>query len=295
LGEYLKETRERGVFKRFIASQPGLARSRWEYGSDRDRPDFVWPRGSIGVELGEWLHQKQTSRSVQLDGYENEIISGAQRRHLTRFLKSFRSSDIDRYTVIASPKLLPERRERTPTIDALLSFLASAPPPSNAFERRWGRTFGPGDLPAELQPFFASISMRIAGNMNLGIKLNRSTSFDPEDAYLALEKLLHDKLVKKCRLYEAAKQAKGLTRLWFVVHYGRAFGINSPFEGIGIRQGQSPDAATSLQIVVNRAHACIERAGDQPFDRVILFWDFSPRALCFELWPSAAAVSTVLI
>ena len=119
------------MFKRFIAIQPGLAKSRWEYGSDRDRPDFVWSRGSIGVELGEWLHQKQTSRSVQLDQYENKIVSAAQRRHLTRFLKSFRSSDIDRYTVVASPKPLPDRRERISTIDALLSFLAKAPPPSN--------------------------------------------------------------------------------------------------------------------------------------------------------------------
>ena len=111
---------------------------------------------------------------------------------------------------------------------------------------------------------------------------------------MALEKLLHDKLVTKCRLYEAAKQSKGLTRLWLVVHYGRAFGINSPFEGIGIRQGLGADAATSLQIVVNRAHELIERAAGQPFDRIVVFWDFSPRALCFELWPKVTAVSAVL-
>jgi len=71
LGEHTKETLERGVFKRFIDSQPGFARLRWRYGSDGDRPDFVWPRGRIGVELGEWLHQEQTRRSVELDRYEN--------------------------------------------------------------------------------------------------------------------------------------------------------------------------------------------------------------------------------
>jgi len=52
LGGYTKETFERGVFKRFIGSQPGFAGSRWKHGSDGDRPDFVWPRERLGVEVG---------------------------------------------------------------------------------------------------------------------------------------------------------------------------------------------------------------------------------------------------
>ena len=47
-----KEDLERGVFNRFIASQPGFAGARWNYGTDGDRPDFTWQRGAIGVELG---------------------------------------------------------------------------------------------------------------------------------------------------------------------------------------------------------------------------------------------------
>jgi hypothetical protein len=103
--------------------------------------------------------------------------------------------------------------------------------------------------------------------------------------------VLHDKLVRRCRLYEAARQSKGLTRLWLVVLYSHAFGINSPFEGFGIRHGLGADAATSLQLVVNRAHESIERVAGRPFDRVVLFLDFSPRPLCFELWPKVTAVS----
>ena len=135
------------MFKRFIGSQPGFAGSRWKYGSDGDRPDFVCPRGRIGVELAEWLHEEQTRRSVQISRYENEIVCAAQRRRMTRFLKSFKRSNIDRYMVIATPRLLPGRKERLATIEALLCFLANAPPPSSDFERRRGRTFGPGELP----------------------------------------------------------------------------------------------------------------------------------------------------
>lgn len=279
------------MFKRFVASQASFAGSRWRYGSDDDRPDFVWPRGRIGVELGEWLHEEQTRSSVQSHRYEDEINCTAKRRGLTPFLKSFKRSNIDRYFVLATPRSLPRRKERLAAIDALLSFLADAPRPSSEFERRRGKIFGLADLPKQLEPFFSHVSIHIAPNINLGIQLNRATSFDSEDAYLALEKLLRDKLVRKCRLYEVAKQSKGLTRLWLVVHYGLAFGINSPFEGIAIRQGLGADAATSLQLIVNRAHESIERAAGQPFDRVVLLLDFSPRPLCFELWPRVAAVS----
>jgi hypothetical protein len=50
LGKHTKEAFERGVFKRFIGSQPGFVGLRWKYSSDGDRPDFVCPRGRIGVE-----------------------------------------------------------------------------------------------------------------------------------------------------------------------------------------------------------------------------------------------------
>lgn len=286
-----KEDLERGVFERFIATQVGFAGSCWNYASDDDRPDFVWPQGCIGIELGEWLHKEQTSKSVQTARYEDEINRAAQQRGLTLFLKSFGLSDVDRYTVLLIPTELPLRKERPAAINALLSFLESVPRPSSEFESRHGKRFGRDDLPKELQPFFSFVSIHIAPHGSLGIQINRAASFDPEDSYVALQKLLDDKLVQKRSLYEEAKQSKGLTVLWLVVHYGRAFGINSPFEGIGIRQGLGADAATSLQIVVNRAHDSIERAAGQPFDRIVLFWDFSPRPLCFELWPGVAAVS----
>lgn len=291
MAEHSKENFERGVFDRFITAQEGFVGASWLYASDDDRPDFVWPGGHIGVELGEWLHEEQTRRSVQSHTYEDEINRAAQRRGLKPFLKSFKRSNTDRYMVIATPRLLPRAKDRQATIDALLSFLATAPPPSGDFERRRGKGFGAGVLPKELQPFFSHVSMHIEPEINLGIQLNRSASSDPEDAYLALEKRLHVKLVQKGSRYADAKQSKGLTRLWLVVHYGRAFGINSPFESIGIRQGLGADPATSLQIIVNRAHDSIERATGQPFDRVVLFLDFLSPPLCFELWPRVAAVS----
>jgi hypothetical protein len=190
-------------------------------------------------------------------------------------------------------RALPRRNKRSAAIDALLSFLIDAPPPSSDFERRLGRTFGPGSLPRQLQRSYSSISIRPSGNMSLGIHLGRSTSSDPSESYSALEKVLADKLVKKCRLYEAAKRLKGLASLWLVVHYGRAFAINSPFEGIGIREGLGSDAVTSLQLIVNRAQEFCDRAVSQPFDRIIMFWDFLPRPHIFELWPRVADVKAI--
>ena len=291
LSEQAKERLERGVFKRFIAVQPGFAVRRWRYaGRNSDRPDFIVRRDHIGVELGEWLHPEQTRRSIQFDKYESAIIRAAKQRRLTSFLKSFKPSDAERYTVIVTVKSLPRPADWTETIKGLLTFLAKAPSPSTNFERRWGRLFGPGELPAQLEPSFACVRVCIAGESNLGIRLNRAASGDPEDAYIALEKLLHNKIVKKGSLYRAAKQSKALAELWLVVHYGRAFAINSPFEGIGIRQGLGADAETSLQLVIDRAHEFIGHAAGQPFDCVVMLWDFWPSGLCFDLWPKATTI-----
>jgi hypothetical protein len=239
-----------------------------------------------GVELGEWLEPAQTKRFAQLDEYESEVVGAAHEQGLTRFRKSFADSNVRRYAALVTVKSLPPRAKRSRVTSCLVDFLASAAPPSGDHEHINRSKFGQGELPEPLRPFFHSATIWVARHrFNPGIKLNHGASADAPAVLNALEKLLEKKLVKKGNLYRRAQESEGLAELWLVVHYGRGFAINSPFESLAETPSQS------LQQIVDSAHNLICRAKGQPFDRIVMFWDLVPRAFCFELWPQATTVS----
>ncbi len=131
-----RDADEKWVFKRFLETQPELRARRWRYeGGNHERPDFVLLKGRIGVELGEWLHEKQTKAARELDRFETEMRQAAHCRWMTAFTKSFKPSPIPRYAVIISVKKVPARQNKQAVIKALLDFLRNARRPGTAWER----------------------------------------------------------------------------------------------------------------------------------------------------------------
>ena len=183
-------------------------------------------------------------------------------------------------------KTLPKRQEKDLAINLLLEFLRDVAKPPTQWEQKYGVIYG-AELPQGLSCYFQSAHLRLvrSGDINLGININRASSYDPEDALQALLDEVRDKLVTKRHLYSQAKADRHLTELWLVVHYGRGLLWNSPYHGIGLKEGRPLDEVTSRQIIVERCREFISEIGTGSFDRAFLFFDVSPGSQSFELWP----------
>ncbi len=279
-----KEADERWVFKRFLDAQPQLRGRRWRYeGGHHERPDFVLVKGPIGVELGDWLHEKQTASARELERFRTELRKAARRRQMAAFTESFKPSSATRYTVSFSMHATPGRQRRNAVIKALLDLLRDAKRSFTKAERNEGVMVAHAKLPENIAPFISSIHIRPAEDFNLGIDIDRGGAFDPEVAVQALLNGINDKLVAKRTLYSKTKTDKRLQQLWLVMHHGRGMLWNSPYHGIGLKEGRPLDEATSRQIIVERAKAFVSKVGTGPFDRVFLLFDVSPCLGCLEI------------
>jgi hypothetical protein len=278
---------ETEVFRRFLATQSEYRRSQWEYcGASHERPDFVLLDEKIGIELGEWLHEEQTAASREIDRFEKEINEAAVAHGLNAFTRALKASTEERYMTLVDVKTIPRRIDKGPAIEALLDFLRTARKPASDRELRFGVRYAT-ELPEPLSDFFRSVHLRRLRpeDFNLGVNINRASSFDPKDAVQALLDELHDKLVAKGSLYSQSKSDRRLKQLWLVVHYGRGLRWNTPYHGIGLKEGQPLDEQTSRQIIAQRAHDFLSGVGAGAFDKVFLFFDMTPGSQAFEVWP----------
>jgi len=278
---------EQDVFRRFMQTQPDLAGAGWRYdGAHHKRPHFVHPEEKIGVELGEWLDPKQTRAARELDRFEREINQALNRQGPTEFRESFKPSSTARYGVLLDVAKVPSRREKVRVIEALLDHLRTAEKPKSDRERRLGIGCGPAEMPRKLSSFFSFIRITEGSrNISLGVSLSRTSSFDPNDAVNALLDLLKDKLSHKRCLYQKTKADKRLRQLWLVLHYGRAMRWNTPYDGLGLREGRPLDETTNRQIIKERARRLIGEIGSGPFNKVFLLFDMTPGFECLDLFP----------
>jgi hypothetical protein len=280
-----REELERGTFERFLRLQPTLGIAPWRYlGADHERPDFV-SADNIGIELGEWLHEAQTQESREIDRFEEEIITGAGARRMTAFLKSFEAAEAPRYQVALHVAAVPPKRKRSVIVTTLLDYLETCTKPATRRELRYGKVYGPSDLSPELGRYFATVHLVHAPKINLGLTVSRGGSFDPQDALNALLEVMRDKLGTKYPLYQEARRAKHLNALQLILHYGRGFLWNTPYHGIGLREGKPVDEMTSRQVISDRASAYVASVKGGAFDHVFLFFDLGAGSECRTLWP----------
>jgi hypothetical protein len=281
-----KEEREAAVFARFLSTQSPLKAMSWKYtGSGHWRPDFVSSDG-VGVELAEWLHESQTRTAREIEKFEQEIISAAEARHLKPFLKSFDASELPRYVVVVHVRKVPRQRGREEITKGLLDFLVTCDKPRTAWELRNGRTFGQAELPKALGHYFATVHIGCAtANINLGLSIARGGSFASEDAVEALLTVMRDKLETKQNLYQKTRRERQLEALHLLVHYGRGFVWNTPYHGIGLREGRSLDEPTSRQVISEHASRYAASVDGGAFDRIFLLFDLGIEPDCRLIWP----------
>jgi len=280
-----KEELERGTFERFLRFQPALGTASWRYlGAHHERPDFV-SADNIGIELGEWLHEAQTQRAREIDRFEEEIIAGAGARGMTTFLKSFEAAEAPRYQVALHVGEVPTRRMRPAIVTTLLDFLETCGKPATPRELGYGTVYGSADLSPALGRYFATVRLVCAPKINLGLTVSRGGSFDPQDALSALLEVMRGKLETKRTLYQEVRRVRNLIALHLVVHYGRGVLWNSPYHGIGLREGKAVDEMTSRQVISDRASAYVASVTGGAFDRVFLFFDLGAGSECRALGP----------
>jgi hypothetical protein len=278
---------EQGVFKRFLETQRNLTRQHWLYaGANHERPDFVLSEEKIGVELAEWIHPKQMKVARETERFEAEINQAAEHSGLIEFTKSFELSPNTRFKIVLSVRTIIPRRSKERVIRGLLDYLRAAKKPETDRERKFGVGFSSGELPKNLTPYFCSVRIIEAPsrNFNFGITVNRSASFNPYDAVLALLDQIQSKVLTKRELYSNTKAEKKLQHLWLLLHYGRAMHYNTPYDGLGLKEGRPLDERTNRQIIVERAGEFIGEIGAGPFDRVFLLFDMTPGFECMELF-----------
>ena len=182
---------------------------------------------------------------------------------------------------------VPKERGRKEITKRLLDFLVACDKPRSAWELRNGRTFGQAELPEALGDYFATVQIRCAtGNINLGLSIARGGSFASKDALEALLTVMRDKLATRQDLYQKTRRERELEALHLLVHYGRGFVWNTPYHGIGLREGRSLDEPTSRQVISEHASRYAASVNGGAFDRIFLLFDLGIDSDCRLIWPA---------
>lgn len=229
-----------------------------------DPPDLVCetPDGrTVGIELGEWLHQEQITRRRILGQLERQIRQlVAQDSELSAFVATHR--------VQLSPhsfdRSLPDKKAQRQALAALVEELRQAAQRGDEYLR-----FDEEPLSSLFE--YAGIHPLA----DAGIHISMDGWYDPADTQRALHRLIDAKAKK----YADLKAAKNLDELVLVTYYHQVYWENSPYRG----------GDHSTESVVEAAQRVL-REDHGPFDRVYLYIALeTPHGKVFRLWPAPIA------
>lgn len=256
---------EEAIFRDFLEAAPDFNGERVTFVRGPDPPDFLgtWESGKrIGVELAEWLHEKQTARARAYATLEKEARSRIIWQHANRFnVLLFPIAGDNVYpTKTVFPKVIVERSRMLDQFD-----------PSSRLTDPNGWW-----LPCEAFPVLGRyvIGVRISpsGRIPQAIKVTREGSYHENDAFNAARVVLTKKLDDKRQQYADLKVQLNLDALHLILYYNRALLWNTPTEGVD----------GGIEVVVERTKEWL--GGNRgSFDQVFVFLAHEPGKQVFAL------------
>jgi len=264
----VKKGKEKIIFEAFIKIEPNFAGEQvFCEQCSKDPPDIICGNNKdrrIGVELVEWLHEDQTTRSRAFEDLEKKIKQLTFPDKVKDYLKSH---DVSIYPVADK---FPSKSERprfiSELIDILNQFILTSQ--EEWEEENWLNDFKQNSI---LEEFIKAISI-YRTRLSLGIEFVKGGAYSPEDALHALLKRIDKKINYK--KYRNLKKELKLNELYLIVHYSMALIYNSPF--IGIEQDIN-------SIVESARKKLLENLG--PFDKIFLFYALEPQMAVYPLFP----------
>lgn len=267
---------EKLVFEAFLGAHPNFAGRPVTTREGADPPDYLCVDTAgkrIGVELGEWLNERQMRTSIRRERLEDS------------YLKAIRSKEVPPPSNVGLAWLGPEPDKVLPSQDAVefrgevLKFLGE-------MDAAWpNRTEWHGPQGAHITDFsrypilgkylndLHSFS-RNQFNTWLGYEWicfpSRGGAYTPADAVDALLELIKNKLGK----YTGLLQKENLDELYLIVYYNKGLLHNTPFvaPGFGFRQ-----------VAEIAAQAVAQSPG--PFTKIFLFNALKPDLEVLQVWP----------
>jgi len=263
-----KKEREKLIFEEFIKINPYFSGE--QVLCDQcleDPPDFICENDKnrkIGIELVEWLHEDQTTRSRALEDLEDIIRQTAFPDNVRDYLSNHGVS------IFPVSEKFPSKSDRSRFINELIDILNQflLTPQEEHEEENWLNDFRSHP---KLQKYITGIYI-YASRLPLGIEFVRGGDYSPKDAIQALFKRLNNKI--NYANYKNLKSKLRLSDFYLIVHYSMAMIYNSPFTGV--EQDIHSIAESARKKLLNN---------NGPFDKIFLFYALKPRMAVYPLWP----------
>jgi hypothetical protein len=263
----VKKEREKLIFEAFIKIEPNFAGEQvFCEQCSKDPPDIICVNNKnrrIGVELVEWLHEDQTTRSRAFEDLEKRIRQEAFPDNVKDYLKNH---DVSIFPV--SDKF-PRKSDRSRFISELIDIL-------NQFilrQEEWEEENWLNDFRShpKLEEFITTISI-YRTRLPLGIEFVRGGDYSPKAAMDALFERLNNKINHEN--YKNLKSKLRLNDFHLIVYYSMAMIYNSPFTGI----------EQDIHSIVEYARKKLLK-NQGPFDKIFLFYALEPSMAVYPLWP----------
>lgn len=253
-----KEEKEKRIFDAFVAIEPNFAGEKVICCRGQEPPDFlctVEGNREIGIELVEWLHHSQTTRSSSLKNLERKI----QKTNPPNAVINL----INRNDIILSPKGFPSKAYLNKFINELFDCLTKIT--HNIMGDEQIINF---DNYSTLNKYLNNILIspsRFTG----GVSFIMGGDYSPNYALDALCEIIEKKLNKKD--YPALRRK--LSELYLIIYYSNASYLNSPFIPQYDEQSIVLFARKRLTNINNL------------FDKIFLFFGLEPKMEVFSLYP----------
>jgi hypothetical protein len=261
-----KKEKEKGILDAFINIKPDFAgESVTCEQCKKDPPDFICENNKriMGVELGEWLHKDQTTRSRAFEDIEKIIKEEGLSCEVKDFLKNHSVS------IFPISEKSPNKPDRARFIselnDLLTEFIKTS---KSRKEEYWLNDFS---RYPKLKKYITGIGIYVT-MVPLGIEFVRGGAYSPDDVVDALLKIINDKINKNN--YQNLKNELGLSELHLIIYYNMALIYNAPFAGV---EQEIHSIVESVKKELAKNHG--------PFDKIFLFIALEPGKEVFTLYP----------
>jgi hypothetical protein len=268
-----KKEMEKIIFDAFIKIEPNFAGGPVTCEQcEKDPPDFICEnnQGRIGVELGEWLHKDQTTKSRAFEDIEREIKEKVlSEATISDFMKNH---DISIFHI---ENKFPSKLNKANFITSLIDFLNKFINTSQ-LNRKESFINEFNGYP-KLKEFITGIEIyesRVPGV----IEFSKGRDCSPDDAVDALLIIINDKINKNN--YQNLKAKLGLSELDLIIYYNKALIYNSPLNGV---EQNIHTIVESLRKKMAKSAPSVRPPNYGPFDKIFLFRALEPRMQVFSL------------
>jgi hypothetical protein len=256
----------------------------WDYLAGDSEPDFLWPGGSLAVELTGWIEEARIHEGKTLEQFNLKIRDVLRKE--PRWLGALEGH----WARLEAVEVPPSKRWEC-IARRLLIFLAD-----KAETLRDARLYlDEPDLPGELRAIFQeAIIYKMWPRSGPSVSVSKRAAFTTGPAFDCLRANPIESLrinlrrkMQKAEKYRTVGKARGFDKVWLVIHYDdTALEWAAPLLGPEVQFDYGPDAHDSQRNLAERVQREVWPDLQRGcFDKVLLLFPDQPAPLAVTLWP----------